>query len=102
MTEGLDVELKRDASLRGVTGSVGRPDAGSLAVAILDVDWRSAEMGDQVPADSDVARMAAYLAVNESGDELPPSPWPPVNVGKLDHYRVDSSYIVEAAKRLDS
>ena len=88
MTEELDVELQRDASLRGVTGSVGRPNANPLAVAILDAEWRRAEMGDQVPADSDVARMAAHLAVNEPGGEAPSHR---VDVGGLDHYPVDSS-----------
>ena len=97
MTEELDVELQRDASLRGVTGSVGRPNANPLAVAILDVEWRRAGMGDQVPADSDVAKMAAHLAVNKPGGE---DPWPLVKVGGLDHYRVDSRYILEAKKRL--
>ena len=97
MREELDVELRRDASLRGVTGSVARPDAAPLAIAILDLDWDRAGMGDQVPADSDVAKMAAHLAVNEPGGE---APWPPVVVGGLDHYRVDSSYFDEAAKRL--
>jgi hypothetical protein len=97
MTEELDVELQRDASLRGVTGSVNRPDAAPLAVAILDLDWDRAGMGDQVPADSDVAKMAAHLAVNEAGGE---APWPLVEVGGLDHFRVDSSYFHEAEKRL--
>ena len=103
MTEEIDVELQRDASLRGVTGSVDRPNANPLAVAILDVDWRAAAMEeDQVPEESPIARLAAHLAVNEPAGEPPPPPWPPVKVGDLDHYRVDSSYILEAAKRLDT
>ncbi len=65
---------------------------------VLDGDWRRTGVGGaQVPEDSPIAMLAAHLAVNEPRGEWP---WPVVVVKGLDHYRVDSSYITEAARRL--
>jgi len=96
--EGIDVELKRDLSLRGVVGSVGRQDQGPVAVAILDSEWRAADQGMTVPDDSPVARFAAHLAINEPGGELPGEGL--IEVKGLAHYPVRAEYIMEAAKRL--
>ncbi len=98
MSDELDVELQRDNSIFGVRGSVRRPDAEPFPIAILDREWRAADMGFQVPEDSPVASLAAYLAVTEPGGE---EPWPNVEVNGIGHHRVDSRYIVEAKKRLD-
>lgn len=54
--------------------------------------------GIAVPPDSQIARLAAHLAVNEHGGE---APWPDIDVKGSKHYRVDSSYIYKAAKALD-
>jgi hypothetical protein len=94
----IDVELKRDVSLRGVVGSVGRPQQGPLAVAILDSEWRAAELGMTVPEDSPVARLAAHLAINEPGGELPGEGL--IEVKGLAHYPVRAEYIIEAIRRL--
>lgn len=38
--DGLDVELVRYPPIRGVLGSGGKGDAGWVAGAVLDTDWR--------------------------------------------------------------
>jgi hypothetical protein len=42
MPDGVDVELQRNASLRGAIGSVRRPDGTLISVALLDSDWHDA------------------------------------------------------------
>jgi hypothetical protein len=96
--EGIDVELKRDISLRGVVGSVGRHDRGPVAVAILDSEWRAADQGMTVPDGSPIAQLAAHLAVNEPGGEPPGEGL--IEVKGLAHYPVRAEYIIEAAKQL--
>jgi len=95
----VDVELKEDISLRGVIGSVGKVGGGIVAVAILNSAWTAAEISETVPADHPVAKLAAHLAVNEPGGE-PPGAMSPIEVKEKKYYLVDSSYIVEAARRL--
>ena len=95
----MDVELKRYPPIRGVVGSVGRPNDEPLAVVILDADWRRAGLGNMVPEDSPIALLAAHLAINEPGGE---QPWRNVNVQGLEHYRVDSRYVAEASRRLEA
>ena len=94
----IDVELKRDISLRGVVGTVGRQHQGPVAVVILDSEWRAAEQGMTVPADAPVALLAAHLAINEPGGELPGEGL--IEVKGLAHYPVRAEYVIEAAKRL--
>jgi len=99
MANDIDVELQRDASLRGVVGSVGKSDGGHIAVAVLDNDWMASGRGSQVDPDDPVVRLAAHLAVNEPGDEYP---WPLVPVKGVDHYRIDSSFFTKAGQQLAS
>lgn len=95
--DGLDVELVRYPPIRGVLGSVGKDDGGSIAVAVLDADWRDSGRGDTVDPDNPVVRMAAYLAINQHGDE---PPFPLVEAQGLDHYRIHSSYFDKAEAAL--
>lgn len=97
MSDRLDVELSRDASLRGVVGSVGKRFGGHIAVAILDADWMASGRGNTVNPDDPIARLAAHLAINQHGDEYP---WPLVSAKGTDHYRIDSSFFSKAEEQL--
>lgn len=94
----LDVELVRYPPIRGVLGSVGKDDGGWIAVAVLDTDWRESGRGDTVDPDDPVVRVAAYLAINEHGDE---PPFPVVEAQGSDHYRIHPSYFAKAEAALE-
>ncbi len=97
ITVQIDVELQRDAALRGVVGSVGKQTGGHIAVAILDSDWATSGRGEYVDPSDPVVRMAAHLAINEHDGEYP---WPLVQAKGLQHYRIDSSFFEMAERRL--
>lgn len=94
-----NVELQRDISLLGVRGLVPKVGGGTVAVVLLDSAWTAAEISETASPDHPVAKLAAYLAVNEPGGE-PPSEMSPIEVKGSKYYLVDSSYVVEAARRL--